>query len=341
MKFMNQAARNWANPRDEEGDGSDGSSGGDADGESDSDSDSSDDSSDDGSGDDSGDSDSGDASGNATDWRDEFIITKDETGADLSEKEIKKQKNILGRFTDKAQFTKSYLDLHGKVRSAKPAELPENATEEQIKEHRKAVGLPETVDDYKYEFSEGLVLGEDDTFITEGLKETALELGVSPKQMSAITEKTLKLREAQMVERTNRDNMLQESTQKALNERWGSDMTHNLNAIDNTFNALPGGDEPDGAKQLLLNARGPNGDRLFDNPDVMHLFASLARKANPESALSDGSGSGSVTGRMDELKAKMSTDEGLTSKEVLEYAELKDLAAGRMKGDNKRDSERA
>ena len=268
------------------------------------------------------------------DWRTEYLSDTDSDGNKIDEAELKKRGNMLKRYTDKGQLTKSFFDMKAQIaKGVKPLELADDATEEQIAEYRKAVGLPESVEKYDYEFSDGLVLGDEDTKATEALKEVALSNGIKPPAMSAIVEANLKWRETQMQERTNRDSMLVETNKKALEERWGSDTPHNFHAIDNTFNILPGGDDPDGMRLQFQNSRLPNGDRIFDNPDVMNLFATLARKANPESVLSDNTGGG-VGGRLEELTSKMKKDGTLSTGDRNEMARLKDLQKGIMQ-DNK------
>ena len=270
---------------------------------------------------------SGEGEGGEKNWRDEYLGDKDSDGNEIDADTQAKRKNILDRFTDKNQLTKSYFDLHKKVsQGLKAPELPKDATEEQVAEYRKQVGLPENVEAYEYKLADGLVLNDADQTMVDGLKETALNNGVNPTQMSAIITQNLAMREEQMVARTNRDSMLQGQSADALHERWDDDYQSNINAITNTFNAMPGADEDDGLRMQFENARLPNGDRIFDNPDMMNFFALLSRKANPQSTLSTGEGGMSV-GRLKALEDKMA-GEGLTDSERNEWARLNDAKEG-------------
>lgn len=263
------------------------------------------------------------------DWRDEYLQPKDADGNDIDEETLTKRRNVLSRFASKEQFTQSYFDLHKKVRAGvkEAPVLPEDATEEQIKEYRKELGLPETTDDYKVTLPEGMVLDETDQTIVDGLKATALDSGVKPEVFSSIVAKNLELREEQMVARQNRDAMLNEQSAKSLHERWDADYQPNINAIDNTFNAMPGGDDPEGLRMQFENARMANGDRVFDNPEMMNFFATLARRANPQSTLSTGEGGTSI-GRKAALEKKMQSGESLSMSERNELATLKDALKG-------------
>jgi len=84
-------------------------------------------------------------------WREEH------SGGD--EKTLKR----LQRYTDPGAVINALTAAQNKIASGDMgAKLPENATETELADYRKATGVPETAADYDVQLPNGMVIGEED-----------------------------------------------------------------------------------------------------------------------------------------------------------------------------------
>ena len=91
------------------------------------------------------------------DWR-EALAGKDE-------KELAR----LKRFASIENLHKSYREMEKRLSAARAVPtLPENATEEQVAEYRKAIGVPETPEGYGLKFADELKPTETDNELLNG-----------------------------------------------------------------------------------------------------------------------------------------------------------------------------
>lgn len=95
----------------------------------------------------------------------------------------------LKRFASPENFAKSYRELEKRLKSAAaPAPLPEDATEQEIAAHRKALGIPDKPEGYKLAFPEELQASEADKAGLAAFQEYALAKNLTPAATKAAFE---------------------------------------------------------------------------------------------------------------------------------------------------------
>jgi len=245
----------------------------------------------------------------ATDWREERLQA---LGLEAGSEDYTKRLNQLKRFTDEGSVVKSLFEAQDKIRKGEVSNgLPENATDEQLAEYRKANGIPASAEEYVT--SEGLVLGEADTRIMGAVHEVALANNIPAEAMAGLTDAMMKAREVEDKARTQQDGVDRQACERALTETWGQEMATNKNMINGMLNQLPA-DVKDG----LAGARMPDGSGVFNNPSILMAFSDWARKLNPAATVVDGSSSnpvGDINTELKALEAQMGTEEWASNKE--------------------------
>jgi len=205
-------------------------------------------------------------------WRQDWLAKAGFEGEDAE-----KRLGQLNRMTDMPSVLKSYFEAQDKIRSGEISTgLPENPTDEQLADWRQANGVPAAADGYELSLSEGLVLGEEDKAIMDGVYAAAHGENISNQAMSAITDAFLKGREQELHQIEQQDGLDTQSATAALKDVWGPDYKTNINVINNLVNTLP-----ESVREDFQNARLANGKGLFNSPEAMVFFADIARKLNP------------------------------------------------------------
>lgn len=184
----------------------------------------------------------------------------------------------LERVSDFGTLAKNYLAAQEKIRKGEISNgLPENATDEQMQAYREANGVPATPQDYALQLEEGLVLGETDEKIMQGIYEIAHSKNIPADAVSEMTNAMLKGRQIEAQNRLNQDGVDKQTTDKMLKEAWASgDFETNLNMVKGLVNQLP-----ESVKDAFLDARLPDGKAVFNSPEVMIAMADWARQINP------------------------------------------------------------
>src|SRR5437899_706403 len=98
-----------------------------------------------------------------------------------------------------------------------------------------------------------------------------------PDQVRANLEWYYKDREAQIAAIAEKDAQQRDAARDELIAEWGvNDFKRNSNQIMSLLDTAP-----EGVKDFILTARGPDDQALFNNPNVLRFFDSLARQINP------------------------------------------------------------
>lgn len=112
-----------------------------------------------------------------TDWRDRMAGNNDGFS------------RLLKRFASPENFARSYTELQKKLAAGvQPPGLPDGATEEQVAEYRKAIGIPETPEGYGVEFSSELKGDENLNAALQSYLKFAHERNLPPPAVKAATE---------------------------------------------------------------------------------------------------------------------------------------------------------
>ena len=154
--------------------------------------------------------------------------------------------------------------------------LPENPTEEQLADYREANGVPESPDKYELSLDEGLVLGDEDNRILEGVYKVAHESNIPAATLSSMTNAMLAGREAEAEAIQTQDGVDSQTTSRQLKDAWKGDYQTNLNMVQGLTAQLP-----ESIRTEFEGARMADGKAMFNSPEVMVFFADMARKLNP------------------------------------------------------------
>ena len=188
-----------------------------------------------------------------------------------------KREKQLERVLDMETFTNNYFNAQDKIRAGEISiGLPENPTDEQLADWRAANGVPEAADKYELTLGEGQALDERDQRIMEGAYAAAHAHGVSATALSAITSALLKGDDVESDADMAEDGVQKQTTTRQLKETWGGDYDINLNMAMGLVAQLP-----EGAREGFEGARMADGKSVFNSPEVMVLFADIARQLNP------------------------------------------------------------
>jgi hypothetical protein len=145
--------------------------------------------------------------------------------------------NILGRYKSREEQLKAHVEARKKL-GENPITVPgENATDEEREAFYKAIGRPDSPDQYEFPEIEGV---EPDDDATKAFKEAAHKLGVPPEMASGMYQylmeqaKTYQENQAKAIETAHAE------TEKVLKKEFGKDYETNLTAGDNALRQVIG-----------------------------------------------------------------------------------------------------
>jgi hypothetical protein len=158
--------------------------------------------------------------------------------------------------------------------------LPTNFTAEELAEYRKANGIPEKPEDYDVNLGEGFVWGEADTPVLDSFREHALGANLPNEAVKKVLGWYVQQQQAQAEARAQQDENARVLTIDALRAEWGAEYAKNSTAMKNYFEGM--GPEIYAA---IMNARGPDGNYLGNNPAIHKFFAARSMAENPHATL--------------------------------------------------------
>ena len=184
----------------------------------------------------------------------------------------------LKRFASPINVATSWRDAHKKLSSGehKRWSLPDGADDEAIASWRTERGIPAEAAGYLTNLPDGLVIGEADKPSFELFADVFLANNVPEATGKALVKAYF------------------EAQQKVADERWDIDETQRRGAVDelraelgseykgvvNSIVGMLDTASPD-VKAAIMDARGPDGGKLFNRADVVRWFADIARELNP------------------------------------------------------------
>jgi hypothetical protein len=236
------------------------------------------------------------------DWRNQIV---DSLGIeDQAEKD--KRLGQLNRFSDIKSMSKTLFESQDKIRSGQiETGLPENATGEQLKDYREANGIPESAEGYAEFLDEGLVLGEADQRIMDGVYQTALDNNVPASTVNQLTSAMMAARQTEQDGIVAQDGVDQQQTERMAKEMWGGDYQANINMISGHLNKLPAE-----LKESFINGRLSDGKAIMNSPEILSFLSDAARLANPAGTVVPNSSNPgqSIKDEIKTLESKMGTD---------------------------------
>lgn len=210
----------------------------------------------------------------------------------------------IERFTDGKSFGKAAVEAQKRIRSGELARpLPENATDQERAEWRKANGIPEKPEEYFAKLPDGLVIGKDDQPLFDEIGKLMHQHNVPPAAVHAITKWYYDLADRETGAVGEADKKHAQETIQVLRDKWGGDYRANIGQVMSYLDSL-GGE----LKQQLMDATLPDGRRLFNSPDIVEWFATKARELNPAGVIipaSGGDAGKSIVEEMNSLEKMM------------------------------------
>lgn len=161
------------------------------------------------------------------DWR-----TEDSGGDERVLRELK-------RYANRHNVAKALVETKNKIRAGiAPLELPENATEEQVAEYRKAIGIPDTPDGYELKFRQDFQATEDHKNMLSAWAAHAHAKNMLPAAAKEAVEFVQQWEERQSRERTAAMQRMLMQTDRELESEYGADYRRNIGVLKETYLAF-------------------------------------------------------------------------------------------------------
>lgn len=264
------------------------------------------------------------------DWKQKFADHISAGNKKAAEKELKRLETMADPTVAWARFR----DMENTWASRQFVKVPpkENATEADIKEYHKALGVPEKPEDYfkDIKLSNGAVIGEADKPIVDSFAAVAHKAGAPPQVVNAALDWYFQNQEQQAAALDEADDKFKTESMRALKEELGPAFKRKVNSISSLFASAPGGldvKNPQSTISRLLGGRTADGRIIGDDPDISRWLISLAHEVNPTATVVDDASAGgkSIDAEISEIEKVMRTDRRRYDKELApRYAELID-----------------
>ena len=226
----------------------------------------------------------------------------------------------LERFGSANDFYNSYQEAQNRIREGfKPPELPKDATEEQVKEYRTAIGVPEQITDYAINLPEGMVMGDEDKPLWDTFLQSANKYNLTQSELDKVAPAYYELEQQIRLEQDKHVKEVYRENDKVLRTEWASDYDANIN-INENFLTKMGGDE---LKEAIMYGSTADGTPLSNHPTVAKFLNQVAR----QTGFSDGlayDNEGNAQSVDDEIKEIMMKRTG--SNRDSYYKDLKQVA---------------
>lgn len=210
-------------------------------------------------------------------------------GAD--EKELKQ----LARYTTPAEVWKKARALEQRMSSGelKPT-LPKDAKPEELAAWRKDNGIPEKPEGYELK---DMTIPETDKDLVNTFLANAHANNFTPEQAKSAVKSYYDIQTKNAEAMQVRDEQQRTTTLDALNAEWGRDFRRNVGMVEGLLSKFP-----ESVRDALKSARLPDGTALFNNPDALKGFASLALEMNPAGIYTPAGGGDLSKTAIDEYK---------------------------------------
>lgn len=230
----------------------------------------------------------------AADWR------KDLAGDD------DKMMKWLGRYSTQNDAIKAGLAAQDQLRTTRSNTLAENPTDEQLSEYREQNGIPKAFGEYDLALADGLVIGDDDKPMIDGILEAMHGANASNAQVQAMLNSYYTGQEAQIAALEEQDNTDRSTALESLKEEWGPDYHSNKNALSAIINQIP-----ESVREEFTNARLADGTALLNSPEMLMFLADMSRKTNPAATVVPNAANpaGAIKDEIKTIEALMAADD--------------------------------
>lgn len=197
-----------------------------------------------------------------------------------------KKAERLARYASPEAVADALLSLQSKIGAGElRAQLPKNATDEQVAAWRKEHGIPAAPAEYKVELRSGAAIEEEDRPIIDTILGVVHKSNGDNTLANTMVNTYYDIMEQRLAARQEADQNFAQAEEDALRVEWGQDYRTNTNMIKALLDGAP-----DDVRELIQRGRLANGDPFFAHRGAMKWLANLARQINPVSALVPGGG---------------------------------------------------
>ncbi len=248
-------------------------------------------------------------------WPDDWL-----TRVSKGDEKVAKQ---LGRYASPEALAEAHVSLRRRMDSGefKPA-LPKDAKPEELKAWRKDNGIPEKPDGYDIK---GIDVPEADRDLVNGFLGRMHAKHAPPEVAREALKAYYEIEQRNNQARAAKDEEQRISALDTLNGEWGGQFRRNVNLVEGMLAKFP-----QSVRDLIKSARLPDGTALFNSPDALRGFVSLALEVNPAGIVAPNSGGDlgkTMVERYTDIQKVMREDRGRYNKDAgmqKEYRELID-----------------
>lgn len=246
------------------------------------------------------------------DWREQMAKQISAGDEKVYAREIKR----LGRIKDPSGLYGMYREAESKISSNRAIFKPgKDATEDDVKAYRKALGVPENPEDYvkNAKLARDETLGEEDQEVAMDFAKAMHEAGASQDAMNNALNWYYQRQEDMAAFQDEQDEFQKYEAEKSLKEEYGAAYKRKTAAISSLFAQAPGGTDisnPESLYARLVGGRLADGTLIGNDPDMVRFLSDLAGDVNPAAAtLPDGLGNTqSVEDEIKEIEKVMRTN---------------------------------
>jgi hypothetical protein len=224
-------------------------------------------------------------------------------------------RKILDRYTGPLDAIKALPEARRKISEmGEPTvlQMPAgDASDEDKQSWRDAMGIPEKHDGYELTLSEGRTLGDDDRVVYDGFTPVAHELGLTPAQVSGVTDWFLNTQEVNTGDLMTIDEEFRGKGVDALKEELtAGELKINMAGLDRVLFARA--KEPAELRELIFGARDSDGMRIGNNPAVLKFLFDIQNDLMPSHRVlpDDDDSNKGLENELDDIKKAMQTDGG-------------------------------
>lgn len=184
-------------------------------------------------------------------------------------------KEHASRFTTKADVVKGHLALRQQLSKAI---IPpgKDAKPEDVATYRKALGVPDTPDGYKFPTAEGEVITDDIKAVRAEWAKEFHAANLSQAQVDQVLTKYAARAEAERTAIVEADKRHATSQDDALKKEWGADYDRNKTFANRAFKDLA--ERAGVAVDELTKIETKAGRFLFDDARMLKVFATIGRE---------------------------------------------------------------
>lgn len=202
----------------------------------------------------------------------------------------------LERYASPEAAMQALIAAQNRIRSGELAPvLGKNATPDQLKEYREAMGIPDTPD--KYDLGKDVGVDGLDAKLLGIVFKGAHDTHQTPEQLKATMLAWKQISQEVADNQATRDQDLQKASEDTLRAEWGTEYRRNINLV---HGLLDGSASPE-MKDKLLGGRLADGTPIGSSPEALKMLVGLALIQNPTGVVVPGSEGNQAQGIDDEI----------------------------------------